>query len=151
MSVCTFLASDFPLPAVRPMKDYPLVINVDTGTIYDGGADDNFYLLPFSDVDRYTEKNYGVQLQWHPTEGRAKQIVSYIKTALQNVDSVEIWHVWLTDYYEFDGRPVVHRRNISIQDLSWQDILDLDAAEIWNVPDRQYPLRPSFYCWRICK
>ena len=151
MSVCTFLASDDPLPTMKPAQDYPLVINMDAGTIYDGGADDNYYLLPFSDVDRYTEKNYGVQFQWHPSEGRAKQIVSYIRTALMDADCIELWHGWLTDYYEFDERPVVHWRNISIQELSCQDILDLDAAEIWNTPDRQYPQRPSFYCWTIYK
>ena len=44
MSVCTFIASDFPLTEVAPVQDYPLEINLDNGTIYDGGADDNYFL-----------------------------------------------------------------------------------------------------------
>ena len=46
MSVCTFLASDSPLSEVASTQEYPLEINIDTGTIYDGGADDNYFLLP---------------------------------------------------------------------------------------------------------
>ena len=50
MSVCTFLASDYPLPEVFPIQDYPIEINIDTGEIHDGGADDNYFLLNFRDV-----------------------------------------------------------------------------------------------------
>lgn len=50
MSVCTFIASDFPLKEVSPVQDYPLEINLDDGQIYDGDADDNYSLLPFTDV-----------------------------------------------------------------------------------------------------
>jgi hypothetical protein len=40
MSVCTFIASDSPLREISPSKEYPLEINLDTGTINDGNADD---------------------------------------------------------------------------------------------------------------
>ena len=39
MSVCTFIASDYPLPEVAPAQKYPMEINIDTGMIYDGGMD----------------------------------------------------------------------------------------------------------------
>lgn len=45
MSACIFFASDAPLPEVFPPPEYDyLAINVDDGTIDDGGADDNFAL-----------------------------------------------------------------------------------------------------------
>ena len=45
MSACIFFASDAPLPEVFPPPEYDyLAINVDDGTIGDGGADDNFAL-----------------------------------------------------------------------------------------------------------
>ena len=40
------------------------------------------------------------------TEGRAKQIIEYMKNVLQDTTSIELWHVWLMDYYEFEDRPV---------------------------------------------
>ena len=41
MSACIFFASDAPLPEVFPPPEYEyLAINVDDGTIDDGGADD---------------------------------------------------------------------------------------------------------------
>lgn len=43
MSVCTFLASGFPLPVHALSQDYPLEINIDDGTIYDDGADDKYF------------------------------------------------------------------------------------------------------------
>ena len=149
MSVCTFIASDSPLRAVAPLQDYPLDIDLDNGAIYDGDADDNYFLHIFTDVADYTNKKYGVFLEWNYTEGRAKRIIEYIKDALLDTDSVELWCVWLMNYYEFEDRPVIHRRTISIEELTEKHIKEIDDAQIWNTPDKMYPNRPSFYCLKI--
>lgn len=151
MSACRFIASDMPLTEFAPPQDYPLHINVDNGTVYDGGADDNYYLHAFADVEDYTDKKYGVCLEWNYTDGRAKQVIEYIKTALQKSDIVEFWHVWLMDCYEFEDRPFIHRKTISIGELTAKHILEMDTAAIWNTPDKKYPERPSFYCLTITK
>ena len=149
MSVCTFIASDHPLPFVAPSREYPMEINIDTGEIFDGGADDNFYLQEFLDVSDYTDKQFGVWLDWNPTPGRAAKILQYIQNVLQSTDTVEIWHVWLPGYHEFEDRPVLHKRAVSIQELTAEVLLELDDAEIWNHPDQRYPERPSFYCLTV--
>ena len=149
MSDCIFVASDAPLAEVAPLQEYPLEINLDSGTIYDGGADDNYFLNTFADIEDYTDKKYGVSLEWRYTEGRAKQILEYIQIALQNTDSVELWHVWLMDYYEYEDSPIIHRQTISIEELTTKHIHEIDNAEIWNIPDKMYPNRPSFYCLTI--
>ena len=149
MSVCTFIASDSPLSAYEPPKEYPVKIDIDSGTINDGGADDNYYLIPFADVGEYTDKKYGVCLEWTDTEGRARRIVEYIREALRETDSVEFWHVWLMDYYEFEDRPFVHRKIVSAAELTAEQIREIEGAEIWNKPDKMYPERPSFYCLTI--
>ncbi len=151
ISACTFIASDFPLTVHKPSQDYPLEINIDNGTIYDGGADDNYFLNPFPNVEDYTDKKYGVCLEWNYTDGRATQIIEYIKTALQNTNSVELRRVWLTDYYEIEDRPVIHRQTIRIKELTANHIKQIDNAEIWNIPDKMYPDRPSFYCLTITR
>ena len=151
MSACRFIAADFPLTEFSPSQDYPLHINLDDGTIYDGGADDNYFLNIFTDVEDYTNKKYGVCLEWDYTDGRAKQILEYIKTALQQSDIVEFWHVWLTDYYEFEDRPFIHRKTISIRELTAEHIKETNDAKIWNTPDKTYPERPSFYCLTITR
>lgn len=151
MSVCTFIASDAPLKEVSPSKDYPIEIDIDHGTVNDGGADDNFFLRHFPDVSCYTKKSYGVSLEWHYAEGRAERIICYIKDALKQTDCIELWTVWLMDYYEFDERPVYHRKVISSNELSIEHIAWIDKAEIWNSPDKMYPNRPSFYCLEIRK
>lgn len=57
MSACIFFASDAPLPEVFPPPEYDyLAINVDDGTIDDGGADDNFALCTYPDSFLYTDK-----------------------------------------------------------------------------------------------
>ncbi len=84
MSVCTFIAANCELPEVRPSREYPPHMDIDRGILDDGGADDNYCLLPFDDVHRYTDKKYGLILEWPQyTEGRANRAIGYIKTALQ--------------------------------------------------------------------
>ncbi len=151
MSACRFIASDIPLTEFAPSQEYPFHINVDDGTICDGGADDNYFLYIFTDVKDYTNKNYGVYLEWNYTEGRAKQIIEYIKTALKKSDVIEFWHVWLMDYYEFEDRPFLHRKVISIDNLTAEHIREIEDADIWNAPDKMYPERPSFYCLTITR
>ncbi len=145
MSVCKFIAADIPLQEVAPSKEYPVHIDIDNGIIDDGGADDNFFLFSFPDVQDYTEKKYGVYLEWDYTDGRAEQILNYVKTVLEEAEQVEFWHVWLMDYYEYEDSPVIHKRTISIKEMTIQDIKEIDSAEIWNKPDKQLPSRPSFY------
>ena len=151
MSVCIFLAADIPLQEMSPSKEYPVHIDLDKGTIDDGGADDNFFLFAFPDVQDYTDKKYGVYLEWNYTDGRAEQILNYVKTVLEEAEQIEFWHVWLMDYYEYEDSPVIHKRTISIKEMTIQDIKEIDSAEIWNCPDKQIPSRPSFYCLRITR
>ena len=75
MSVCTFIASDYPLKEAALEQEYSIEINIDTGTIYDGGMDDNYFLFSFPDVSDYTNKKYGVYLEWNYTDGRAERIL----------------------------------------------------------------------------
>lgn len=72
MSICKFIASNMPLPEFAPSQKSPVNIDIDKGTIDDCGADDNYYLLHFGSVKDYTDKNYGVYLEWNYTDGRAK-------------------------------------------------------------------------------
>ena len=89
MSICTFIASDSPLAAYEPTTKYPVKIDMDSGTIDDGGADDNYCLLPFADAGSYTDKQYGLCLEWNYTDGRADRIIEYIRQILR-------YEVWVT-------------------------------------------------------
>ncbi len=151
MSACIFIASDMPLNEVKPSMEYPVHINIDKGKIYDGGAEDNFYLSFFEDAADYCDKEYAVLLDWNYTSGSAKQLIEYIKLALRKSEEIELWHAWRLGYYEFEERPFVHRKTISIDELRIEDIKELEDSAIWNTPDRYYPKRPSFYCIRITR
>ena len=94
MSVCTFIASDSFLTEVAPEKEYPIEINWDNGTIDDGGADDNFFLFPFESVIDYTNKKHGVYLEWNYTDGRAEQILKYMRAALEETEQIENRCCW---------------------------------------------------------
>ena len=151
MSVCTFIASDYPLPEAASAQEYSMEINIDTGIIYDGRMDDNYYLFPFSDVSDYTNKKYGVYLEWNYTDGRAEQILKYIREALEKTEVIELWHIWLGNFYEYEDSPVIHKRTLRIDEMTVRDIFELDKANIWNHPDKYIPSRPSFYCLRIIR
>ena len=146
MSNCTFIASNHKLLEKHPSKEYPVIINLDKGIIDDGNADDNFYLLDFKDVDLYTDKQYGVIIEWNYTDGRANKIIEYIKEALQYDSSIELWHVWLLDYYEYENRPIINKYRMPIEELTTIDIKELENYNIWNNSDR-----PNYYCLEIIK
>ena len=149
MSTCIFMAADSPLPEVRPSKEYPLHINVDTATIFDGGADDNYSLLTFNEVDLYCKKKYGVYLELPQfTEGRVRQIMDYIRAALLQTGCVEIWNVWLMGYWEYDDRPYIRKRTIRMEELTIDDMKEIIKAENWDNKDKN---RPSFYCLEIIR
>ena len=131
MSVCTFIASDHPMLSIV------------------GGIDENFSLLPFHNVADYTNRKYGVYLEWDYTDERAEQILEYIKEVLKKTEVVELWHVWLMDYYEYEYSPVIQRRTIPMKDMTTDHIKEINEADIWNKPDKYMPSRPSFYCLRI--
>jgi len=152
LSICTFIASDHPLPTQAPSCSYPLEINLDNRTVYDGDADDNFFLLPFRDAAVYTDRPHCMQLEWnYATEGRAQRLLEHIKTALQNSASVELWHVWLMDYWEYEDSPVFFKRTVTAEELTTDDIIETACAEIWCKPDKYYPERPAFYCLTVVR
>lgn len=153
MSVCTLIASDGPLSEAVPPQEYPFEMRIENGMVMvnDGDADDNYFLKNFADVGNYTDRKYGVQLAWHYTDGRAARIMEYIKIALQAAETVEIWRIWLMDYYEFEDRPFIHRETISVDELTVQHIKEINDAKIWNTPDKMYPNRPSFYCLTVTR
>ena len=149
MSNCVFIASDRPLPEVRPSQDDPLHINLDTGTISDGGADDNYSLLTFDEADLYCKKKYGVYLGLSQfTEGRARKIMDYIRDALLHTDCVEIWNVWLLGYWEYDDRPYIRKGTVRMEELTIDDMKEIINAENWDNKDKN---RPSFYCLEIIR
>lgn len=143
MSKCTFIAADVPLREVRPLGEDP---DVSLLELWPG---EPYGLFSFPDVSFYTDKTYGVYLEWDYTEDRAKQLIEYIQEALAAGGPVELWHVWLMDYYEYEDSPVIRRKTIPVDELTPRHIQELDEAAIWNRPDKMYPERPSFYCLRI--
>lgn len=149
MSVCTFIAANCPMDEVRPPKEYPLEINIDTGAVFDGDADDNFFLYHFRFVSDYTDKAYGVSLEWsYFTEGRAKQVLKYIGSVLQHTDSVEVWIVWQNGgYYEYDERPIIRKKTLHLDEVVPEDIRALNDAEVW---DDKFN-RPVWSCLEILK
>lgn len=149
MSVCTFLAADCELPEkMRPSSEFRVEIDTKKGTIYDGDRDDNFALYNFGDVGNYSDLQHGVIIEWfYCTPGRAKEIIKYIRFALMKCDRVELWTVWLMDYYEYDERPLYKKREISIKELTAEDIMEIAGANVWGDSN----VRPTYYCLTVRK
>lgn len=129
MSYFTYIASDYPLPTVeRPDRDIIIKFNTDTGEVFDGDFDDDFALYPaecLSDVR--TEKKYAVYLEWnYYTEGRAWNIIEYIKENLKHTDEVELWRIWSGAGEVFH----VRTKQISLDFLEPNIIRELDEREI---------------------
>ena len=104
-----------------------------------------FYLFQFLDVRHYTDKQNAVKLEWYVyTEGRGQRIIDYITAALEQTETVEIWHVWLSDY----DPPKMKRKSIKVGELTPEDIHEIDEAVIWT---DKYSDTPTWYCLEVVK
>lgn len=129
MSYFTYIASDYPLPTVqRPDRELSIEFDTETGSVFDGDYEDDFALYPAEGLsDVRTEKKYAVYLEWnYYTEGRAKNIIEYIKDNLMHTDEVEIWRIWTGAGEIFN----VHTKNIPLAELCPEMIRELDDREI---------------------
>ena len=129
MSYFTYIASDYPLPTVeRPDREHFIEFDTVTGSVFDGDYEDDFALYPAEGLsDVRTEKKYAVYLEWnYYTEGRAKNIIAYIKENLKHTDEVELWRIWSGAGEIFN----VHTKKIPIDSLCPELIRELDEQEI---------------------
>ncbi len=129
MSYYTYIASDYPLPTVeRPDREITIEFDTETGSVFDGDYEDDFALYPAEGLsDVRTEKKYAVYLEWnYYTEGRARNIIEYIKENLKHTDEVELWHIWSGAGEIFN----IHTKKISIDSLKPEMIRELDEQEI---------------------
>ncbi len=129
MSYYTYIASDYPLPTVeRPDRELFIEFDTETGSAFDGDYEDDFAFYPAEGLsDVRTEKKYAVYLEWnYYTEGRARNIIEYIKENLKHTDEVELWHIWAGAGEIFN----VHTKKISIDSLCPEMIRELDEQEI---------------------
>ena len=121
----------------REIKCHP-----DTNEIEDGNFDDDFSIRPFSPEKVFgihTEKNYCAKLEWHRyTEGRAENIIAYIREHLQTANELELWHVWLDDA----ETPVFKRKYYPLSELT-----SIVLKELEEVPLTTDPL--VHYCYTI--
>jgi len=127
MSVCTFLASNLPLPRVERVEAE------DVG------------LFPLRLPPLPCELPYAAEVEAADHHRAAAQLLEQIRAALGRSETVELWRAWLMDYYEFEERPYLHTGVRRFCDLTEEEIIALDTAEVWNKPDKAYPNRPSFY------
>ena len=128
MSVCTFFASDLLLPRVDRRE---------------GGE---FGIFPLRLAPAPCERPFAAELEAPELSiESAERILFYIQNLLKSAESVELWRVWLMDYWEFEDRPYMHTSVCRFRDLTEEQIIALDRAEVWNKPDKNNPERPSFY------
>ncbi|MBR5816840.1 MAG: hypothetical protein IKY38_05390, partial [Anaerotignum sp.] len=110
----------------------------------DGNFDDDFSIRPFPPENVFgihTEKPYCAKLEWHRyTEGRAENILAYIREHLQTADELELWHVWLDDA----ETPVFKRKAYRLSELTTTVLKELEV-----VPLTTDPL--VHYCYKIRK
>ena len=96
-----------------------------------------------------TDKAFAVCLDWaYYTEGRARQLIDYIGSALESAPCVELWHVWQGGFYSFDERPVIHRAAVRFDEFVVDDLRELGETDLWNNKETN---RLSFYCLTVTR
>jgi len=126
-------------PDVIMYADREIKLNVFTKEISDGNFDDDFCIFSAEGAEGLkTDKKYKMFLEWYRyTDGRASEVIKYLKNNLENTDDIELWHIWL-------GNDIIPNTKIiekKINELSAEDIHFLDGWEPWNENDTDLCIR----------
>lgn len=135
-----FLSPDYNRdePDVILWSDIEIAFDTDAGTADDGDFDDDFAILNLGDAadDVYTEKKYRTYIEWRCTAGRAQNLIDYIRKQFELTDEIELWHIRMG----IEDRPRVRKRTVPIGELTTDDIIELEAADVFSEPPVQYCL-----------
>ena len=122
--------------------DRKIHLNKETKELEDGDFDDDFSIRPFPPSEVYgihTEKPFCAEVCLHRyTDGRAKNILKYIKEHMQNVEELELWYIWLDDY----ETPVFRRKELLLSNLSVSTLKELEEAQLTVKP-------LTHYCYKV--
>ena len=123
-------------PDVILWSDTEIVFDTDAGTVDDGDFDDDFAIFRLSDAadDVYTEKKYRAYIEWRCTAGRTRKVIDYIKEQLIDTDEIELWNIWMG----IEDRPRIRKRTIPIDELTPDDVIELEASDVFSEPPTQY-------------
>ena len=124
--------------------DRKIHFNKETKELEDGDFDDDFSIRPFPPSEVYgihTEKPFCAEVCLHRyTDGRAENILRYIKEHIQKTEELELWHVWLDDY----ETPVFRKKELLLSDLSVSTLKELEEVQLTVKP-------LVHYCYTIKK
>jgi len=119
-------------PDVILWSDTEIVIDADGG-----GLDDDFSIFKLSDEteDVYTEKKYRAYVEWAIcTKGRCQKLIDYIREQLTHTDEIELWNIWMGN----GDRPHIKKRTISIDELTPDEVIDLEGKDVLSELPTQY-------------
>lgn len=135
MSSIMLIASNRPLKEIPYPLGFTIKLDVDNRIVDDGGMDNGFSIFSTERVlEISSEKSHFAGLQWHYTHGRAKRIIKYLEEHLKTIDEIELWHIW----QDMDFGHKIRKVTIPINELSVNDIKELDQLEVWKEPVTDY-------------
>ena len=102
MSLCTYMASNKPLP-------------------------ESDYLWPLSrgGEDIYTEKAYVAQIV--PDLDDLSGVLSYIQNHMKAAEELELWHIWQGVEFE----PVIRSQTVPVMEFTADHILELQSRDVY--------------------
>lgn len=104
----------------------------------ESGFDDDYSILKLSDDiwEIETGKKYRAEISWgRYSEGRARNIIAYIRKHLERAGEIEIWSLWLG---EGGGLPQVHREKLLMDMLTPEKLKWLAEAPCFGENGTEY-------------
>lgn len=102
------------------------------------GFDEDYSIMKLSD-DIYeieTKKKYRAEVAWgRYSEGRARNIIAYIRKHLEQAEELEIWSLWQGDG---NGRIRIRKKRLTVDELSPEWLERLAAAPHFKKDDTEY-------------
>lgn len=128
-------------PGTVEYSDREVFYDMDTGKIIDGDHDDDFSVIVDEEAvveGIFSRKPHRAYPDWYVlTEGRAGELIRYIREHMEHTDEVELWHI---SPVLSVPKPRINTKTVKLASLTPSDILRIESEDVFREPVTQYCL-----------
>ncbi len=112
LSINDLISRNMPLPSFgNQMKvdlDHKFIYSCESEEVFDEIQIYNEKIIPYSYIEKYTNKAFISTIDWRYSEARAEQLIRYIITQVKIVGEIELWNTWMVNEFDDIEKITIH-------------------------------------------
>lgn len=123
LSINDMISRKMPLPSYASQMnvdlDYKFIYSCESEEVFDEIQIYNEKIMPYSYIEKYTEKSFISAIDWRYSEIRAEQLIHYLKSQVKIVGEIELWNTWMVDEFDDIEKIVTQVNELDISSIKY--------------------------------